>query len=405
MRILYFAKDSPAVNSGYGKCVREILTRLQKHHKVASFSTVGNKATHIHKVHGITTYPGTDNLMGEDIVEKHFAHFNADILITQMDIWPFNRLPNQVASMIPWIPYIPIDFDPIPDWIIEKIKPAFDIITMSNWAQRKLSKKGLQSTTIHHGVDTNTFRPLPEKNALKRQLGFSEDVFLITMVQANQLWRKAWSEQLQAVKRFAEDKKDVALYIHCLPNIGDGYNLDNLIRELELEKITRLAEDYHFLLGFSEEEMATIYNAADVLLYATNSEGFGLPVIESECCGTPAITIDATATTETNLQQLLVPPIDWFYAPNPPLHKAIPDRDIIVHHLEVLYKKRHSDSKEQMRTSMAEEAKKLWDWNEVIIPQWLIYLKKIQAKLKLSCFKIPQSSKAFNKVASKIISF
>ena len=225
------------------------------------------------------------------------------------------------------------------------------------------------------------------------------------MVQANQLWRKAWSEQLQAVKKFVEGKNDVRLYIHCLPNIGDGYNLDSLIRELGLEKITRIAEDYHFLLGFTEEEMAIIYNAADVLLYATNGEGAGLPPQESQCCGTSAISTDVTSMTELNLQQLLVPPADWFYAPNPPLHKAIPDKDAIVHHLEVLYKKRHADSKEQIRTSMAEQAKKLWDWDEVIIPQWLTHLKKTQAKLKLSCYRIPQPCKAFNQAASEIISF
>jgi len=59
MRILYFAKDAPFVNSGYGKCCREICTRLRGlGHEVAIFATVGNKASFLFEYKGIPIYPG-----------------------------------------------------------------------------------------------------------------------------------------------------------------------------------------------------------------------------------------------------------------------------------------------------------------------------------------------------------
>ncbi|HOZ49095.1 MAG TPA: glycosyltransferase family 1 protein [Candidatus Hydrogenedentes bacterium] len=41
--------------------------------------------------------------------------------------------------------------------------------------------------------------------------------------------------------------------------------------------------------GLSEEELVTAYNAADVLLWPSRFEGFGLPVLEAMACGTPVV--------------------------------------------------------------------------------------------------------------------
>jgi glycosyltransferase involved in cell wall biosynthesis len=44
--------------------------------------------------------------------------------------------------------------------------------------------------------------------------------------------------------------------------------------------------------------MAAIYTRADVLLSATAGEGFGLPVLEAQGCGTPVIVSDFSAQPE-----------------------------------------------------------------------------------------------------------
>jgi len=58
----------------------------------------------------------------------------------------------------------------------------------------------------------------------------------------------------------------------------------------------RLAEelgiaDKVLLIGFvSEDDLVALYNAAELLVYPSLYEGFGLPVLEAMACGTPVIT-------------------------------------------------------------------------------------------------------------------
>ena len=48
----------------------------------------------------------------------------------------------------------------------------------------------------------------------------------------------------------------------------------------------------------SHEELVEAYNAADVFIYPSDYEGFGIPVLEAIACGTPAITLDNSAFPE-----------------------------------------------------------------------------------------------------------
>jgi glycosyltransferase involved in cell wall biosynthesis len=44
-----------------------------------------------------------------------------------------------------------------------------------------------------------------------------------------------------------------------------------------------------------------MYRASDVLLAATCAEGFGVPIIEAQLCGTPVVTNRTTAMSELTL--------------------------------------------------------------------------------------------------------
>jgi glycosyltransferase involved in cell wall biosynthesis len=60
-----------------------------------------------------------------------------------------------------------------------------------------------------------------------------------------------------------------------------------------------------------EEDMAALYSAARFLVYPSNYEGFGLPVIEAMACGTPVIASNVSAIPEvTGDAAILLDPTD-----------------------------------------------------------------------------------------------
>jgi glycosyltransferase involved in cell wall biosynthesis len=49
---------------------------------------------------------------------------------------------------------------------------------------------------------------------------------------------------------------------------------------------------------FSDEHLPLPYGGAEVFLFSSLAEGFGLPVLEAMACGTPVICSDTTALPE-----------------------------------------------------------------------------------------------------------
>jgi glycosyltransferase involved in cell wall biosynthesis len=59
-----------------------------------------------------------------------------------------------------------------------------------------------------------------------------------------------------------------------------------------------LASEVIGLPYLSHEEVALAYNAAELFIYPSSYEGFGMPVLEAMACGTPTIALDNTAFPE-----------------------------------------------------------------------------------------------------------
>ncbi len=54
----------------------------------------------------------------------------------------------------------------------------------------------------------------------------------------------------------------------------------------------------HFIGNVSEADLPGIYNGADLFIYPSLYEGFGLPVLEAMACGTPVITSNTSSLPE-----------------------------------------------------------------------------------------------------------
>jgi len=85
--------------------------------------------------------------------------------------------------------------------------------------------------------------------------------------------------------------------LHCHLVIGGG-------KETELFFLKEMAEKlgiskYVFFTGsLTDSEMVGLLNAADVFVFPSLEEGFGLPPLEAMACGTPVITSDSSSLPE-----------------------------------------------------------------------------------------------------------
>jgi glycosyltransferase involved in cell wall biosynthesis len=115
---------------------------------------------------------------------------------------------------------------------------------------------------------------------------------MVTANKANgHVHRKALAEQLFAFAMFHKKYTDSYLYLHTQDHhLLGGYNLKVLLQSVGLDESSVIVADQHqLIMGYPEKALAAIYTASDVLLSATYGEGFGVPVIEAQACGTPVV--------------------------------------------------------------------------------------------------------------------
>jgi len=97
------------------------------------------------------------------------------------------------------------------------------------------------------------------------------------------------------VRAFAAVKAQADLP-HALVLAGARGWLYDLI--FDLVRRLGLTQDVHFLDFVSPSDLPLWYNCADLFVYPSVYEGFGLPVVEAMACGTPVITTRSSSLIE-----------------------------------------------------------------------------------------------------------
>jgi glycosyltransferase involved in cell wall biosynthesis len=76
---------------------------------------------------------------------------------------------------------------------------------------------------------------------------------------------------------------------------------DSIWGENEIQKYingNQLRERVKILGYVPEEDLIALYSAADLFIYLSLYEGFGLPILEAQACGCPVLTSDITSCPE-----------------------------------------------------------------------------------------------------------
>lgn len=119
-----------------------------------------------------------------------------------------------------------------------------------------------------------------------------------------------------------------------------------LTRELE-EQASRLGlKDFlHVLHAVGVQDMAALYTTAAVLLFPSLYEGFGLPVIEAQMCGTPVVCSDAGALPEVAHSSSVVPACDGIHGLTSAVLEALNEPRVTQSRTgdSLLWKQRHQE--------------------------------------------------------------
>lgn len=377
LRIL-INSNTPFSYAGYSSTLNEIYLKIKDEGYPLSLSNFFGQEGYMKVIDGVTHYPKMNNPYGDDAMLFHGRDFKADIIISNQDTWPLDY--NLLKQLNRWIPWVPIDHDPVPPAVIERLRLAYRIITCSKFGHEQLKNFGIHSTYIPYSVDTELFKPM-DKKALRKKYGIPEDGFVFGMVAANKdnPPRKSFQEVMDAFKMFLKNHPVAYLYFNVPMGNPQGFPI------LEYAKIIGIADrvfhndNYNIFFKFGREAVAEIINCFDISLNPSISEGFGLNIIEAQACGVPVITNDFTSQPEL----IIDGDTGW---KTKVAHKRFthlssyvgePDTQDLYEKMELAY--------EADRKVMGEEARKYvvenYDSKLVFEKYWKPYFAKVEAEI------------------------
>lgn len=286
--------------SGYGQQTAELVPLIANEgYQIANSNFYGQQGGKfvLAGLENVIQYPNMNHTYGSDALVFHGKDFQADIVISLQDIHSLN--PQDLQNVGRWIPWVPVDTDPINIMTYDKLPYAYRVISMSRFGQKQMEDKGIASTYIPHSVNTDIFKPL-NKNEVRQKLNIPQDIYLVGMVGANKEnpARKSFQESMDAFKMFLQKVPNAFLYIHTFADFPGGFPILHYAQSIGIRERIVVPDPYKMNFNTSKHDMAEIYNTFDVFLGPSKSEGFQIPVIEAQACGIPVIVNDFTAPPE-----------------------------------------------------------------------------------------------------------
>tara|TARA_R110000824_G_scaffold335251_1_gene521808 strand:+ start:4252 stop:5505 length:1254 start_codon:yes stop_codon:yes gene_type:complete len=325
---IFVIADHPFSPSGVGTQTRYMIEHLLKTGDY-SFICFGGAVKHEdyspqrHPEYGddLVVYP-VDGYGTQESVRSVIRTERPDMLWFMTDprffgwLW---EIEDEIRSLIPMVYYHVWDNYPYPlynkvwydstDVVAAISKVTHDIV--------KVVAPEVESCYFPHAVNSDAFKPLPEKEVLeiRANSGIPEDKFVVFWNNRNArrkhpgtliFWFKEFLDQV------GHDK--AKLIMHTEPKDPNGPNLVSIIDKLELVN----GEVQFSTNKLDFPQLAALYNIADVTVNISDAEGFGLSTLESLSCATPII-VNMTG----GLQEQVTNGEEWFGVGLQPKAKAV----------------------------------------------------------------------------------
>lgn len=398
MKLLWHSV-APWVGTGYGQQTAQAVPRIVgAGHDVAVscyYGLAGAKMTW----RGITCYPQYAQPYGSDTIVPHAVdHFGGGpgvslqevagrgVILTLGDVWTFRQPLLADMAVASWVP---VDHETVPAQVLAWFEATGAVpIAMSRFGQRTLAGAGLDPLYVPHAIDTAVFCPGDRAEARDR-VGLPADAFVVAIVAANvgkDGNRKAFYEQILAFRELRRRHSDAVLALHTDVTTPYGVNLRELLADLPDGSYV-VSDQYAYRVGMPSERVADIMRAADVLSNCSWGEGFGVPIVEAQACGTPVIVTDTTAMPELVGGGWKVPgePL-WHDSQHAwarrPLIGAITDA----------YEQAYERARDQDLRAMAWAHAQDYDADRVLAEHWKPTLERLESALERRATDVPAAS-------------
>lgn len=329
---LLLVSDSPEATSGYSIQARHIL-RIWRDlgHEPAVVAAYGHHGQP-RLWDGIPMYPGGLDGFGNDVIGPAARDFKADLVVTLKDLWVYR--PQEWGAGVRWVPLVPVDHDPLPGGIAQTLRaaPAYATIAYSEHGRASLTEAGFAPLYAPHAYDSRVLYP-EDRAAACQALGLDPKLFYVGMVAVNRGGipsRKAWPQNMEGFALFAQQHPDARLILHTYDGQGGhegAVNLVALAAQLGIADRVIFANQDQYKRGFPDDYMRRLYGAMDLLNATSLGEGFGVPTLEAQACGTPVLVGDWCAQQMLCFAGAALPKEDalsfydgqgaWVYLPHP----------------------------------------------------------------------------------------
>lgn len=176
------------------------------------------------------------------------------------------------------------------------VKRASHIIAISEFTKADILKHTPtldknKISVIYHGVDTELFRPISSSDYTTYRDKYGPYILFVGRLE----YKKNIS---RIIKAYIQLRKKYPKVLHKLVLAGKPKYGFNRIENLVSHAPANIARDIISIGYVINEQVPKMMREADLFLFPTLFEGFGMPVLEAFASGVPVVTSNTTALPE-----------------------------------------------------------------------------------------------------------
>lgn len=194
----------------------------------------------------------------------------------------------------------PVDVFHSSDWVqppskAKKVTTYHDVIPLmfSKWSHPKIvgvHKRRLK--LVENEIDMVIAVSNATKQDLLRISNIPEEKITVIYEGVDEIFKP---QKDQDIKEFKKKYGLPENYLLAVGGVGERKNLDRIKKACSGYELVILGQ---MGSNLARDELPLLYSGADLLVYASLYEGFGLPILEAMACGAPVVTSNVSSMPE-----------------------------------------------------------------------------------------------------------